>query len=442
MKVSHFSLSKPRPKIIFTAILLLLASILAAAQETVLYRFQSGNDGSEPRAGLIADAAGNLYGTTFYGGSRASVGTIFRLTPPRRLGAAWSETVLHTFSDLLGGWDPWAGLIFDKAGNLYGTTWLGGTSGDCGVVFELSPSGGSWTYTVIHNFACGGVSDGGESRADLVMDQSGNLFGTTSVGSSGSCVGGCGVVFELSPSNGGWTETVLYNFQGASEQVGGTGGGVVLDKQGNLYGTNSRGNVRNAAGAVFELKRPPKNGGPWRYKVIHNFTDPKDGSSPRAGVVFDAHGNLYGATEFGAGSGCGGSGCGVVFELNPSSTGTWAYAVLYRFMGNGDGGLPQASLRPGGAGELYGTTQEGGTGPGCSGLGCGVAFRLRPPHSPGGAWTETVLHTFRGGRDGYVPWGQPAFGKVGRLYGTTQFGGIPKCEIDNFGCGTVFEIIP
>jgi uncharacterized repeat protein (TIGR03803 family) len=442
MKVSHFSLGKPWPKIICTAILLLLASILAAAQETVLYRFQSGNDGSEPRAGLIADAAGNLYGTTFYGGSRASVGTIFRLTPPRRLGAAWSETVLHTFSDLLGGWDPWAGLIFDKAGNLYGTTWLGGTSGDCGVVFELSPSGGSWTYTVIHNFACGGVSDGGESRADLVMDQSGNLFGTTSVGGSGSCVGGCGVVFELSPSNGGWTETVLYNFQGASEQVGGTGGGVVLDKQGNLYGTNYRGNVRNAAGAVFELKRPPKNGGSWRYKVIHNFTDPTDGAFPSAGVVFDAHGNLYGTTEFGAGSGCGGSGCGVVFELNPSSTGTWAYAVLYRFAGNGDGGLPQASLTPGAAGDLYGTTQEGGTGLGCSGLGCGVAFRLRPPHGPGGAWTETVLHTFHGGRDGYVPWGQPAFGKGGRLYGTTQFGGIPTCEIDNFGCGTVFEIIP
>jgi uncharacterized repeat protein (TIGR03803 family) len=442
MKVSYFSLCKPRPKIICTVILLLLASILAAAQETVLYRFQSGNDGSEPRAGLIADAAGNLYGTTFYGGSRASVGTIFRLTPPRRRGASWSETVLHTFSDLLGGWDPWAGLIFDKAGNLYGTTWLGGTSGDCGVVFELSPSGGSWTYTVIHNFACGGVSDGGEPRADLVMDQSGNLFGTTSVGGTGSCVGGCGVVFELSPSNGGWTETVLYNFQATFDQRGGTGGGVVLDKQGNLYGTNYRGNVRNAAGAVFELKRPPKEGGPWRYKVIHDFTNLTDGAFPSAGVVFDVHGNLYGTTEFGAGSGCGGSGCGVVFELNPNSTGTWAYAVLYRFAGNGDGGLPQASLTPGAGGDLYGTTQEGGTGAGCSGLGCGVAFRLRPPHGPGGAWTETVLHTFHGGRDGYVPWGKPAFGKGGRLYGTTQFGGIPTCEIDNFGCGTVFEIIP
>jgi len=180
-----------------------------------------------------------------------------------------------------------------------------------------------------------------------------------------------------------------------------------------------------------------------KEKVLYQFTGGADGGSPSSSLLMDTSGNLYGTTLYGGiGGSCGNSGCGVVFELNPSSTGSWVYAVLHRFAGNGDGGLPQASLRPGGAGELYGTTQEGGTGPGCSGLGCGVAFRLRPPHSPGGAWTETVLHTFRGGRDGYVPWGQPAFGKGGRLYGTTQFGGIPKCEIDNFGCGTVFEIIP
>jgi uncharacterized repeat protein (TIGR03803 family) len=442
MKASDFSLLTPRPKITFAAILLLFGSALAAGQERVLHRFRSGNDGSEPRAGLIADAAGNLYGTTFYGGSQASVGTIFKLTAPHRRGAPWTETTLHTFSDLLGGWDPWAGLISDKAGNLYGTTWLGGTFGDCGVVFELSPSGGGWTYTVIHNFACDGTGDGGESRADLVMDQSGNLFGTTSVGGSGGCAGGCGVVFELSPANGGWSETVLYNFQGTFEEGGGTGGGVVLDKQGNLYGTNSRGGARNSVGAVFELKRPRQRGSLWEYKIIHDFTNPNDGSFPRAGVVFDAHGSLYGTTEFGAGSGCGGSGCGSVFRLKRQRTGAWAHKVLYRFAGNGDGGLPQASLILGTAGHLYGTTQEGGTGSGCSGLGCGVAFRLSPPRGLGGAWTETALHAFRGGRDGDVPWGQLVFGQSGLLYGTTQYGGIPPCESDNFGCGTVFAVAP
>ena len=442
MKASDFSFCTPRPTITLAAILLLLGSVLAVGQETVLHRFRSGNDGSEPRAGLIADAAGNLYGTTFYGGSQATVGTIFKLSPLRRQDAAWTETILHTFSDLLGGWDPWAGLISDKSGNLFGTTWLGGTFGDCGVVFELSPSGGSWTYTVLHNFACDGSGDGGESRADLVLDQSGNLFGTTSVGGSGGCAGGCGVVFELSPSGSGWNETVLYNFQGTFEEGGGTDGGVVLDKQGNLYGTNSRGETHNSAGAVFELKRPPKPGGLWKYKIIHDFINPSDGSFPRAGVVFDSHGNLYGTTEFGGGSGCGGIGCGAVFELKRQRTGDWVYAALYRFAGNGDGGLPQAKLTLGVASEVYGTTQEGGTGSGCSGLGCGVAFRLSPPHGPGGPWTETVLHTFRGGRDGWVPWGQLVFGKGERLFGTTQYGGIPPCELDNFGCGTVFAVAP
>jgi uncharacterized repeat protein (TIGR03803 family) len=441
MRQSEFSFTALGSKVTLTVILVVLGSVLAAGQERVLYRFQGGNDGSQPKADLIADPAGNLYGTTFYGGSKADVGTIFKLIPPGRRGAAWTETIPHTFSDLLGGWNPWAGLISDKSGNLFGTTWLGGTSGDCGVVFELSPSGGTWAYTVLHNFACDGSGDGGESRANLVMDQSGNLYGTTSVGGSGGCSGGCGVVFELSPSNGAWTETVLYNFQGTFEEGGGTGGGVVLDKQGNLYGTNSRGSGGNSGGAVFELKRPPHRGGVWKYKVIHDFINPKDGSSPAAGVVFDAGGNLYGTTEFGGRLGCGGY-CGVVFSLKRRGTGGWAYSLLYRFKGKGDGGLPQASLTLGAAGDLYGTTQQGGAGSQCSQLDCGVVFRLRPPKSPGSAWVETVLHTFRGGKDGWVPWGRLAFGKGALLYGATQYGGKPSCDQLHFGCGTVFAAVP
>src|SRR5215467_3144302 len=132
--------------------------LLAAGREKVLYRFQAGNNGSEPKGGLIADASGNLYGTTFYGGGHEDVGTIFQLTPPASPGGAWTETLLHSFSDLLGGWDPWAGLVSDKSANLYGTTWLGGTDGDCGVVFKLVPATG--TYTVLHNFACDTINDG------------------------------------------------------------------------------------------------------------------------------------------------------------------------------------------------------------------------------------------------------------------------------------------
>jgi len=431
---------------LLTALVLFLFApcLLAAGAEKVLYRFQAGNDGTEPKSGLIADASGNLYGTTFYGGGPEDVGTIFQLTPPTSPGGAWTETLLHSFSDLLGGWDPWAGLVFDKSANIYGTAWLGGTSGDCGVVFKLVPATG--TYTVLHNFACDTTNDGGEPRADLTIDGAGNLYGTTTVGGTGACVGGCGVVFELSPSPSGdtWTERVLYNFPaiGSGEDAaGGTGGNVILDGRGNLYGTTFVGGGPNSSGAVFELKRPAQPGGTWTYHVIHSFSDPSEGFNPMAGLTFDRAGNLYGTTQLGAGWGCYGVGCGVIFKLTPQLGGTWSYTVLYTFSGLGDGGLPQASLTLDANGSLYGTTQNGGVGTGCSGLGCGVAFRLTPPQPPSGTWTETVLHTFRGGSEGYVPWGKLVIGKAGWLYGATEFGGIPTCD-SNFGCGTVFAVHP
>lgn len=427
---------------IFSFIFVLCAS--TAGQERVLYRFVAGPDGEEPRAGLIADASGNLYGTTFYGGGQTNVGTVFRLTPPPTLPGDWTETVLHSFSDLLDGWDPWAGLVADAAGNLYGTTWLGGTEGDCGVVFQLSPMGNTWSYSVLHNFACDDETDGGEPRNDLAVDSHGNLYGTTTVGGTGLCIGGCGVIFELSPSGGNWTEAILYNFPAVGsgeEATGGTGGGVILDNKGNLYGTTFAGGGQNAAGAVFILKRPAQPRGQWTYHVLHSFVDPAQGLYPEAGVTFDRQGNLYGTTQIGGGTGCSGSGCGVVFELSREPDGSLQYNVLYSFTGEGDGGLPQASLTVDKGGNLYGITQEGGMGSGCIGLGCGVAFRLMPPAQPGAFWTQSVLHTFRGAADGYVPWGKLVVGKLGLLYGATQFGGIPTCD-PNFGCGTVFVLHP
>jgi uncharacterized repeat protein (TIGR03803 family) len=426
------------------ALFLFVPYLLAAGPEKVLYGFQGGNDGSEPKGGLIADAFGNLYGTTFYGGGHEDVGTIFQLTPPASPGGAWTETVLHSFSDLPGGWDPWAGLVSDKSGNLYGTTWLGGTSGDCGVVFKLEPATG--TYTVIHNFACDTINDGGEPRADLTIDSAGNLYGTTTVGGTGGCgcVGGCRVVFQLSPSDSTWRETVLYNFPSVGSEYpapGGTGGNVILDRRGNLYGTTFVGGGPTSAGVVFMLRRPTRPGGRWTYHVLHSFSDLSQGFKPMAGLTFDRAGNLYGTAQLGGGSGCYGDGCGVIFKLARQLGGTWSYAVLYTFRGLGDGGLPQASLTTVANGSLYGTTQNGGVGTGCSGLGCGVAFRLTPPQQASGTWTETVLHTFRGGDDGYVPWGKLAIGKAGWLYGVTEFGGIPACDPD-FRCGTVLAVHP
>jgi uncharacterized repeat protein (TIGR03803 family) len=415
----------------------------ASGPDKVLYRFQGGDDGSGPRADLIADQAGNLYGTTFSGGGQASEGTVFRLKPPARQGGAWKETILHDFLNLGDGQYPWAGLVEDKAGNLYGTTWLGGIYGDCGVVFKLAPSGGTWTYSVLHNFSCDDLSDGGESRADLVIDGSGNLYGTTTVGGNGGCTGGCGVVFELARSGGSWTERVLYNFPatGSGENAyGGSGGGVVLDAKGNLYGTTFNGGGTGSAGTVFELMRPARRGGPWKHKVVHSFKQSNGGLVPQAGLIFDARGNLYGTTQIGAGSGCYGNGCGVVFRLTPRSGGAWTYTVLYKFTGHGDGSLPQANLIFDRAGNLYGTTQLGGSGSKCTSSGCGVVFRLKPPLRYGGAWTETVLHSFQGGTDGYVPWGRVFFGSGGQLYGTTQFGGLATCDFN--GCGTVFAVAP
>jgi len=437
MKHCYFTTALPR----LTLAAITLTSALAAGQEKILYSFRNGNDGDQPKADVIADSAGNLYGTTFYGGSQFSVGTVFRLAPPTGPGGHWTETILHTFSDLQHGWDPWAGLVLDEAGNLYGTTWLGGTCAD-GALFELSPAGGTWNYTVLHNFACDGA-DGGEPRADLKIARSGKLYGTTSVGGNGGCAGGCGVVFEMFPDQGEWDENVLYNFPGTFEEGGGTNGGVVPDKHGNLYGTNSRGSDGNSAATIFELKHPSQAGGAWTYKEIYHFDNPNDGSIPSGNVVFDEHGNLYGATQYGGGTGCSGVGCGVVFRLERREPGRWTYQVLYRFMGDGDGELPD-NLTVGEDGKLYGVASGGGTGPGCSafGFGCPVTFRLNRPRQEDDAWTETVLHTYRGGKDGFGPVGL-SFGKDGLLYGAGVFGGILGCDkLDKLGCGTVSSLVP
>ena len=286
---------------------LFVVNIQAAAQiqEKVLHSFNpGGTDGVDPEVVLIFDAVGNLYSTTYYGGTYG-YGTVFELTPAA--GGTWTEKVLHNFNDDgTDGYQPVASLIFDAAGNLYGTTEAGGTY-SAGTVFELTPAaGGTWTEKVLHNFNSDGT-DGFFPSACLVLDAAGNLYGTTLGGGTSNR----GTVFELTPTpaaGGTWTEKVLHNFDGTDGYQ--PYADLIFDAAGNLYGTTEAGGTYSA-GTVFELT--PAAGGTWTEQVLHNFKDDgTDGIEPHAGLIFDASGNLYGTT-FGGGA----YGQGTVFEITP-----------------------------------------------------------------------------------------------------------------------------
>jgi uncharacterized repeat protein (TIGR03803 family) len=263
----------------------------AAPREIVLHNF-NGKDGALSFAGLILDAAGNLYGTTALGGAHGG-GTVFELSP--KASGGYSEKVLHSFTpNGRDGIGPCRSLTFDAAGDLYGTTKTGGTY-DYGTVFELTPmAGGDWTEKVVHNFGRGG--DGQLPVANLISDGAGNLYGTTSDGGAY----GLGTTFELTKLGGRWKEKVLYSF-GNPKVISGGGvpySGLILDTAGNLYGTTFYGVFHSACncGTVFELS--PKASGGYSEKVLHSFgkTDSKDGASPISGVILDTAGNLYGTT--------------------------------------------------------------------------------------------------------------------------------------------------
>jgi uncharacterized repeat protein (TIGR03803 family) len=394
------------------------------AAERVIYNFQGGNDGIGSND-LIADRAGNLYGTTFNGGGSAGAGTVYELSPPAQPGGVWTENILYSFSytALNSGIGPLGRLVMDSAGNLYGTTWLGGPQG-AGVAFELSPpavKGGAWTYSLLYAFGGAGLSS---PEVGLVLDKAGNLYGTTASGGTGGCAGGCGGVFKLAPpaqAGAAWTETVLFNFSGSFNTGGGTSGGLTTDARGSLYGTTYSGSG-GPSGTVFRLT--PK-GQQWVHTVLYAFAGGSDGAFPQAEVVFDKHGNLYGMTNYGGtgGPNCFGSPCGTVFELMPAPTGPWMHSVLYSFNGGTDGGYPGRALTLDAGGNLYGTTGIGGD-PSCAGGngdGCGTVFQLAAPTSRGGPWTETILHRFAGGADGVGPGGL-TLGGGGFLYGPAAGG--------------------
>ena len=397
MSATHIALKRIARRLILLAPVLglfIFAIEPAHAQtETVLYSFTGTPDGATPFAGLVRDGKGNLYGTTLQGGTISGYGTVFEVTP------AGAEKVLHSFTGGTDGIGPYASLVRGKKGTLYGTT-SGGGSG-YGTVFAVTSSG---KESVILNFD--GL-DGAYLSAGLIRDSEGTLFGTTPGGGLYSS----GTAFELTASG---TEQVLYNFTG-----GGDGdcplSTLARDAAGNLYGTTQWGGAYGY-GAVFELTASGTE------QVLYSFTGGNDGAYPYAGVVRDGKGNLYGTTIQG-----GAYNYGTVFEV----TATGVEKVLHSFGTSADGITPEAGLVRDSKGNLYGTTYQGGA------YNYGTVFKVTKKG------VEQVLYSFSGGADGRYPVSNLIRDAAGNLYGTTAYGGIQDCAYgDGGGCGTVFMLTP
>jgi len=363
-----------------------VAQVAQAQTYSVLYSFQGPPDGKNPWAGLIRDAEGNLYGTTSRGGI-SYWGMAFKLDPRGK------ESVLYNF---LGGYGelPASGLIRDAKGSFYGTTSQGGFY-NRGTAFKLDMRGHE---TVLYSFTGAGPSGG------LVLDAAGNLYGMAN-----------GTVFKL---NKAAKIRVLHTFSGPPDGQDPLGG-VVRDAKGNLYGTTYMGGVYNDYGTVFKIDKTGKTG---KETVLHSFSG-ADGSMPQATVILDAAGNLYGVTSSGGTSGnCNPFGCGVVFKLAPNSDGSWKETVLYSFTGQPDGSDPVGTLVRDAGSNLYGMTASGGS------SGAGTVFMLDT------SGKERVLHSFAGGADGWFPQAGLLLDSKGNLYGTTSDAGG--------GTGTVFKLTP
>lgn len=385
----------------------------AKVKETNLYAFTGGNDGSFPHAGVIGDSKGNLYGVTSSGGANHS-GVIFELSPPAKGETAWTQTTLYSFTGGNDGSNPQAALMMDAKGNLYGTTYSGGASGN-GVVFELAhkKAKGTWTYRTLWSFT--GGNDGGVPAGSLSMDSAGNLYGSTTQGGTGVV----GTVFELSPNGKKWSESVLYNFTGNNDG-GEPMGNVLIGQDGNLYGTTA-GYGQFNYGVVYKLTA--QGGGNWGFSVLHAFAGGSDGEVPRDGLIQDANGTLYGATAGFSAS------YGNVFQMSADGSN---YNVIYTitggqgFTGNG----PWQTVTMGADGTIYGTTYADGM------SSSGEVFQLTP--QSGNTWTPKILYTFPGGAGGQYSYSKVWLDKLGRLYGTT-YGAAGQ---SGFFPGTVWQVKP
>jgi len=398
--------------VIAVSALLLGASLAAHAQtETVLYNFAGIPDGANSWSSLTADGKGNFYGTTNIGGmacaeTQSGCGTVFELSPNGVGGL--EETVLYRFcseANCTDGANPLTSdLIFDGAGNLYGTTWNGGTNG-YGAVFELNHTGAGWKETVLYSFGSY-PGDGIGPFSGVIMDSAGNLYGTTQIDMNG---GGGGTVFELSPSGGGWKEQVIYTAQAGE----GIDAGLTMDAAGNIFGAGYY--------SVFELS-PNGNGG-WNSRLIHSFRGyPHDGWFAYGTPAFDQEGNLYGTTLEG-----GKDDNGTVYKLSPVKK-RWEERVLHSFKGTAhDGYEPFGGVTLDSAGNIYGTTS------GITSTNYGTIFELVAPVGKG-AYKEKIIRAFNN-TDGGEPVGGLILDGAGNIYGTTILGG-------SNGYGVVFEVTP
>ena len=382
-----------------SCVLPLLVLMPAQAQTfSILHTFM-GAEGCNPLAGPTLDQGGNLYGTT--SGCGPGPGTVFKVT---HVGRDWTLGVLYNFTDSNDVGNPWARVVFGPDGALYGTT--SGRNGTIyGTVFSLRPPSSPcqsvscpWTHTLLYAFT--DVNHGrGPGYGDVVFDAAGNIYGTTIVGGPN----GAGTVYKLTHSNGGWTESVLYSF--STSDGGGyfPYGGVVLDSAGNVYGTTDAGGAFGL-GILFELTQ---SGSSWTETTRHNFAS-GDGFNPFGAPIMDRQANLYGTATNGPGNQTGGT----VYELQPSGD-NWIYTVLAVLPALPGTAGPIAALTMDAAGNLYGTTQQGGSN------GYGGVFKLT---RSGSNWTYTDLHDFNN-QDGAYPYGSVAIDAHGNIYGTTFAGG-------------------
>ena len=401
---------------VFLFAVALVTACSAADTESVAYNFTGGNDGGNPAAQLVFDSAGNIYGTTVVGGLYGC-GTVFKLSLS---GDQWHETVLYDFDCYGTGKNPYGGVILDSSGNLYGTTVAGGSGGDCsgdgcGVVYQLAKSGDTWNEIVLYNFT--GGDDGFGPGSALVFDKAGNLYGTAPDGGTYQA----GVVFQLAPNNGQWTQTVIHAFTGGDDGAVGSLGALLLGADGSLNGVTELGG-KYSAGVAYKMSR---SGNTWNFTTLYAFQGLPDAGFPYGGLVADSHGRLFGTTYFG-----GTGGLGSVFVIGAGATARtlWKESVLHSFQGTDDASFPTSTLVFDAAGNLYGTSSTGGN-PSCD---CGTVFKLAP--SPGG-WTASVLHSFSGSGDGQYPsYGLTSDGN-GNYFGVTPVGGL-------YGQGAVFQITP
>ncbi len=395
------------------ASLTLCAALSASAQYSIVYTFPTGSDvNAYPNSALIADSQGNLYGTA--GRNDEFSGGVFELTPVGN--GIWTEN-FYSGLNTDGGNAP-IGLVLDpNTGNLYGVVASAGT-GKCGYVYQLTPpsaNDGSWSQAVIYNFACG--DDGNEPYAALIRDSAGRLYGTTIGGGSA----GLGVVFMLTPpsqSGGSWTEQVLHSFLGHGDG-GFPQSPLFMDSSGAVYGVTPYETVPDRLwGTAFKLTATKS--GPWAETVMHRFyggqVSNTDGGLPIGPLAVDSSGAVYGATEFG-GEGCPPRvhiGCGTVFQLVPPSTngGEWTENLIYQFTGELDGAGPGGGVVFNSTGMLYGTTGAAGKETG------GTIFTLSPPSVGGGSWTITSFPVSEENRTGV---GVLLLGND--IFGTAMFGG-------------------